>query len=86
MGVVALPLAYVVTSFALDLAMFVIIGLPFPIFYTVSLLLLVVWATLVSCIPNRWVQFGIFFVCITIQTIITIVNLITFNNLYEIFI
>jgi len=85
-GVALIPICFVLTAFLLDLALFLIINVPFPRYYAVSLLFLITFAGAVSCIPKRWIQITIFSACIIVQTITTIANLIAFHNLGEIFI
>ena len=85
-GVTFMPICYVLFSFILDLTLFLIIKIPFPKHYTVSVLFLIAFAGAISCIPNRWVQFGVFFMCCAMQTITTIANLIAYHNLKEMFI
>jgi len=84
-GVFLIPFCYVVTAMFLDVAMFLITGISFPQYYVLSLLILIMIAAGVSCIPNRWWQVGVFSFFIAVQTVTTVSNLIAYNNLTEIF-
>ena len=80
-SVAVIPICFVLTSFFLELAMFIFMNIPFPRYYLVSLLFLIAFAGTVSCIPKRWIQIVVFVICIGLQTITTIGNLIAFHNL-----
>lgn len=82
-GVAFIPMCYVLTSFLLDLTLFVVTKIHFPKYYSVSAMFLVVFAGAVSCIPKRWIQIVIFVLCAALQTFTTIANLIAFFNLNQ---
>jgi hypothetical protein len=85
-GVLLIPLAYILTEFLLDFALFAIIGIPFPKYWATSFLLVLVIALIIACIPSRGSQITIFSFIILCRAITTVGNLVAYENLGEIFI
>ena len=84
-GVGLIPLCFVIAALIMDVVMFSYMGLKFPKFYFVSILLLAAIAGLVSCIPRRGVQVGILGLLLVLQVVTSVGNVIAYRNLQEIF-
>ena len=84
-GVGLIPFCFVVCALIMDVVMFAYMGVSFPRFYFVSVLLLIAIAGVVSCIPKRGVQVGILGLFLVLQVITSVGNVIAYRNLQEIF-
>jgi hypothetical protein len=85
-GVLLVPFIWAVISLVMDMILFAMMNQPFPAYFLVGVALTLSFAAAVSCIPYRGVQVLILGLCLVLQTVTTIANLIAYHNLGEIFI
>jgi len=81
-----IPLLYIIISISLDIVFVIAIGWSFPSRYIFSLLLIIICAVLVSCIPSRIAQISIFTLLLIFNAVAIVASVTAMDNLGEIFI
>ena len=80
-----IPAVFVITSVLMELLMFALMGLAFPRAYIFSLSIVLVIATVVALLPQKWLQTTVCSIFVGGQVFVTISNIISFNKCNEIF-
>ncbi|MCL2755790.1 MAG: sulfatase-like hydrolase/transferase [Firmicutes bacterium] len=81
-----IPCLYVLISLVLDVILIVSLGWNIPSGYLFSFALILIFAAVISCIPNRVAQTVIFCFILGVKALFVIFNIVAHSNLGEIFI